>query len=343
MKAKRGAISLAILAAVLYAVSTPFSKLLLGYIEPTMLASLLYFGAGFGMLLVYLVLPRKFKEKEQKLTVKDLPYTVGMILLDIIAPVCLMIGLSSAPASNIALLNNFEIVATSLIALFVFKELISKRLWAAIMLITAASIILSFDDVSSLSFSPGSVMALVACLCWGFENNFTRKLSGKSTYEIVILKGLFSGLGSLIIAFIMGEGLPGVRYLFLALVLGFAAYGLSIFVYIRAQKDLGAAKTSSFYAIAPFIGAFISVIILNEPLTASLIVAVIIMVGGTVLVVRDTLMRQHSHLHIHTITHTHDGSTHTHVIEHSHSHEHVEGDGEHLHRHRGQQLLINEK
>ena len=292
MKKNGTAILLAILAAVFYAISTPFSKLLLARIAPTFLAAFLYLGAGIGIGVVYLCVPKARKVQSEKLTRKDLPYVLGMIALDIAAPICLMLGLKTATAANVALLNNFEIVATSLLALLLFKEAISKRLWAAIALITLASAVLSVQDDSGLQFSVGSLFVLAACLCWGLENNCTRKLSTKNTYQIVLLKGVFSGLGSLALAFAVGEPFPKLVYLLAALALGFVAYGLSIFVYIRAQRTLGAAKTSAYYAFAPFVGALLSFLIVGEPLTWTFLVALCIMIAGTALVVWDTLRGQ---------------------------------------------------
>ena len=323
----------AFLAAILYAINIPISKILLTHIEPVFLSSFLYIGAGFGIGIMYLFSKNKNVDKSQKLTKKELPYTIGMIVLDIVAPICLMIGLTSATAANVSLLNNFEIVATSLIALFVFKELISKRLWIAIVLITLASMMLSFEDVSSLQFSIGSLFVLVACICWGVENNCTRMISNKSTYEIVILKGIFSGLGSFIIALFMKESFPSFIWIFASLVLGFVAYGLSIFFYVRAQKELGATKTSAYYAVAPFIGSFLSYVFLREKLGLMYFFALLVMIIGASIVVVDTMVRKHNHVHTHTIIHTHDGSTHEHVIKHSHEHEHILSSEKHTHHH----------
>lgn len=128
-----------------------------------------------------------------------------MILLDIAAPVCLLFGLKSTIAANASLLNNFEIVATAIIALAVFKERISPRLWFGILFVTLSCALLSFEDISGLKFSFGSFFILAACVCWGFENNCTRKISSKDPLQIVLLKGIFSGLGSLIIGLAIGE------------------------------------------------------------------------------------------------------------------------------------------
>ena len=274
----------AILAAALYAISTPVSKLLLEDIPPTMMAALLYLGAGIGMLLLGLVRKGLGKgQAERKLTRKDLPFTVGMIVLDIAAPICLMVGLTTTSPANASLLNNFEIVATSIIALSVFKEKISKRLWLSIGLITLSSVILSFEGVSSFRFSVGSLFVLLACICWGFENNCTRMMSQSDPLEIVVLKGFGSGLGALSIALVVGEQIPALRFILVSLLLGFVAYGLSIFFYVYAQRKLGAAKTSAYYAVAPFIGVALSLLIFWKLPSPSFWVALVIMEVGTYL------------------------------------------------------------
>ena len=251
MNSKIKAVGYAIAAAVFYALNVPCSKLLLGKIGPTVMAAFLYLGAGIGVGAMYLA-HYKHEPSSERLEKKDMPYTVGMVLLDIIAPILLMIGVNIGSASNASLLGNFEIVATTIIALFIFKEKVTGKLRAAIGLITLSSIILSFGGEDSFSFSLGSLFVIGATACWGLENNCTRSISEKSTYQIVTIKGFGSGTGSLIVALVIGEKLPEPKYILPAIVLGFVAYGLSIFTYIRAQKDLGAAKTSAYYAIAPF-------------------------------------------------------------------------------------------
>ena len=283
------AIFLAILAAALYALNAPFSKLLLNHVSPTMMAALLYLGAGIGMGLFALI--RKAAGvpiTEAHLTRRDIPYTIGMILLDIIAPIFLMIGLNNTTSANVSLLNNFEIVATTVIALAIFKEAVSKRLWLAMGLITLSSMILSFEDVSSFHFSLGSVFVLLACVCWGFENNCTRKMSESDPLEIVIIKGFGSGIGALLVAFWRGAKLPVLSYLLLTLLLGFVAYGLSIFFYVYAQRKLGAAKTSLYYAVSPFIGVLLSLLIFQEVPGLSFLLALVIMIVGTYLASTDS-------------------------------------------------------
>lgn len=287
------AISFAVLAAAFYAVNMPFSKLLLESVGATMLAGLLYIGAGIGIGCVYFIRKGKIPA-EKKIGRGDIPYAVAMIFLDIAAPILLMLGLKSASAANASLLNNFEIVATTVIAFLFFKEAVSPRLWTAIGLITLSSIILSFEDMSSFVFSWGSLLVLAATVCWGMENNCTRKISDKSAYEIVMLKGLFSGFGSVIIAFMVGEKPPQLKYILFALLLGFVAYGLSITFYVTAQNTLGAAKTSAYYAVAPFIGALLSAVFLRERITAQYLIALAVMLVGSLLAAFDTLKQDNT-------------------------------------------------
>lgn len=292
-KSKHISIIFALLAAAFYAINTPLSKLLLNNVPATFMAAFLYLGAGVGVGIMYLFHWHN-EDKSERLTKKDLPYTIGMIVLDILAPIFLMLGIKYGTAANASLLGNFEIVATTLIACLAFKEAVSKRLWAAIGMITLSSILLSFEGAGSFRFSYGSVLVLLATACWGLENNCTRSISDKSTYEIVVLKGVFSGGGAFVIALISGEKLPEIRYIIPAMLLGFVAYGMSIFLYIRAQRDLGAAKTSAYYAFAPFVGAFLSFVILGEKLTIVYFAALIIMIAGTVFVVKDTVAGKES-------------------------------------------------
>lgn len=223
-----------------------------------------------------------------RLTKKEMPFTVAMVVLDIAAPIFLMIGLSMTTAENVSLLNNFEIVVTSLIALFIFNEAIYKRLWVGIGLITVASIILSVNDISNISLSFGSIFVLLAAICWGFENNCTRMLSVKDPLQIVIIKGFGSGLGSLLISLILKETSKNTLYIIATLILGFISYGLSIYFYVYAQRELGAAKTSAYYAISPFIGVIISFFIFHEMPVKSFFIALFAMIIGTYLASTDS-------------------------------------------------------
>ena len=324
---------MALLAALLFGLNAPFSKLLLSDISPMFMAAFLYLGAGFGMLILYLFSAKK--QSEASLSKAEMPWTIMMVLLDVLAPFLLMWGLTRTTAANASLLFNFEMVSTSVIALIFFHEAVGKRMWGAITVITFASIVLSVDftNLSAWKFSTGSLFVLAACACWGLENNCTRNMSSKSPAQIVIIKGFGSGLTALIIALLINKSFPLKPIPVLsALILGFVAYGLSIFFYVRAQRDLGAARTSTYYAAAPFLGVLLSFLILHEVPDYSFAIATMFMLLGVYLAVRE----KHIHKHIHEkITHEH---RHTHDDMH-HLHEHdlpVNGEHSHIHTHEKQ-------
>lgn len=292
----------AFIAAALYALSSPISKLLLNKVPAAAMAGFLYLGAGVGLTVIRVIQKNSKKEDVEKdLTQNDLPYIIGMVILDIAAPIFLMYGLKFATAANVSLLNNFEIVATSVIACVFFKEKISNRLWKGIIFVTIASIVLSIEGSESFKFSAGSLLVIGACVCWGLENNCTKELSNKNPIEIVQIKGFFSGCGSIIISLIIGERLTTDMsiFIFYAVVLGFFSYGLSIMFYIYAQRKLGAAKTSSYYASSPFIGAVLSFIIFKSIPSQLFVIALIIMIIGTYYTVTDSEEHNHNKFHSH--------------------------------------------
>ena len=287
------AVGLELLAAVLYAVNLPFSKLLLGQVGSLTLAGLLYLGAGAGMALLSLF----HRDDAPRLGREDLAPTLGMILLDIAAPILLMLGLRGGEAASASLLGNFEIVATALFALLLFRERVSRTLWAALGCITLSCGVLSFQGAESLRFSAASLLVLGAACCWGLENNCTRRLSSKSAREIVILKGFFSGGGSLCLARLAGESLPPLGVALRAMGLGFVSYGLSIFFYVRAQRELGAARTSAYYSVNPFVGSLLALLLLREGLGPGYFAALPVMLLGVGLATADTLAQERGASH----------------------------------------------
>ncbi len=284
----RTGILFAVLAAALYALNAPCSKLLLDRVPATLMAGLLYVGAGAGMAVVAaLRRVRRTPRTAEPFRRRDLPYIVAMVVLDIAAPILLMLGLSRTTAANAALLNNFEIVATALIALCVFREAISRRLWAGITCVTVACALLSVENLSALRPSAGSLLILGASVCWGVENNCTRRLSDRDPLQIVLLKGVFSGSTSVIIGLCLGERVTALWAIPAVLLVGFVAYGLSIYFYVYAQRMLGAARTGAYYAIAPFIGTSLSLVIFRETPLATYFAALTLMAVGACLSARD--------------------------------------------------------
>lgn len=330
---------LALLAALLFGLNAPISKLLLVGISPMFMVAFLYLGAALGMLLLHVF--SWHRRTEASLSRRELPWTILMILLDVIAPFLLMWGLRMTSAANASLLFNFEMVATSLIALCFFYESMGKRMWMALGVITLASILLSIDfsEASVWQFSVGSLFVLGACGCWGLENNCTRNMSAKSPAQIVMVKGFGSGLTALFLAILMKNPFPeSFIFVSLALLLGFVAYGLSIFFYVKAQRSLGAARTSAYYAAAPFMGVILSILLLREVPTWNFIIASGFMIYGVFLAFSE----EHVHLHFHEKlthdhAHRHDEDHHNHVhhppVTGVHTHEHTHEACAHIHPH----------
>lgn len=327
----------ALLAAFCYGISIPFSKVLQNDLPPAFIAALLYLGAGFGIVLIKPLFHDQ--QTEAKLNRSDLPYVVSMIILDIAAPLFLMAGLTRTSAATVSLLGNFEIVATSLVAWIVFREAIGKHLWLALVLISFSSALLSVEDLDQASISSGAILVLIATVCWGFENNITNKLSLRNPLQVVIIKGFGSGIGAMLIAWlgrsIVFKPLP----ILAALVLGFVAYGLSLTFYILAQRVIGAARTSAYYAFAPFFGVLLSFLIFRERPNPVFFAAFTGMALGAALAAAE----RHDHLHAHEEIahehrHRHDDMHHDHVHfppvggEHSHFHVHLRMAHSHAHK-----------
>ncbi len=335
MDTKKRAIIFAILAAMMYGVHIPFAKGILAHVSPTMMAAFLYLGAGVG-LMGYRLLKKKWGRPEhtESLSRKELPFVLGMIFLDIAAPIFLMLGIVKTGAADVSLLGNLEIATTAIIALALFKERISVQLWVAIAFITVAGMLLSFQGGKTITVNQGAIFVIAACICWGLENNCTRMISNKSSMEIVIIKGIFSGSGSLMVALILGESFPSLLWIGTILFLGFLAYGLSLNLYIMAQKELGAAKTSAYYAMAPFIGVFLSMVLGERP-GIWFWLAMILMVISTLMIIKDSisLFHTHAHRHLHTHPHRHGDLIHTHEHLHHHNHQHVHLEAGEVHDH----------
>jgi drug/metabolite transporter (DMT)-like permease len=326
---KYRAITQAFLASLFFATSAPIAKTLLIEVDPVMLAALLYLGSGFGLLLLKVTLLRMKPNAEAHLTKTDMPWLIGAILAGgIAAPIVLMCCLRSTSASTASLLLNFEGVATSVIAAIMFREALGKRVWLAVMLVTVGSILLSWDRSEAMRFSIGAFGIVAACTLWGLDNNLTRHISAKDPVMITMIKGIGAGVVSLGMAILLGERLPSLRHISVAVVLGFFAYGLSIVFFITALRHLGAARTSAYFGTAPFIGALLSCAFLKEAPDASFLFAVPIMIAGAICL----LIEKHEHPHTHPeIEHDH---LHDHDDEHhNHDHETITN-GFHSYRHK---------
>ena len=333
----------ALLAAALFGASAPLAKGLLGEIEPVALAALLYLGCGVGVLLYKFAqrLAGAGQDAEARISRGDWKWLAASVFAGgVAAPIILMISLRETPASTASLLLNFEGVATTLIAALVFKEAVSRYAVWAILLVTAASALLSWDTSGQWGLSLGALGVLAACVFWGIDNNATRNISAKDPLMIVMVKGLGAGTFSMILALLIGNRLPPLGVTLGALVLGSLSYGLSIVLFIRAMRALGAARTSALFGTAPLIGAALSFLLFRESLTLFFALALPLMGIAAWLLFRE----QHGHRHIHEAVthdhrHRHDDGHHNHdhpgmtdrSLAHSHTHTHERTEHEHPH------------
>jgi drug/metabolite transporter (DMT)-like permease len=333
----------AIFAAVLFGASAPLSKVLLGELDPIPLAGFLYLGSGLGAVIMLLVQSKRVQghQVEARLSRQDIPWLSGAIIAGgIIAPIFLLIGLRITPASTASLLLNFETVATALIAILIFKEAIDKRIFWAIALITLASILLSWSS-EGWGFSPAALLILAACFFWGLDNNFTRNISSKDPLVIVSIKGLIAGSFSLILALILGNSIPKLIVILLALLLGAICYGLSIYLIILSMRHLGSTRAYALFATAPFAGTLLSFILLHDKPLWNFWPGMVIMIAGTWVMISEHHAHDHTHEPLfHTHNHRHPDDHHDHVhqpgeilIRGEHSHEHQHTSLDHVHKH----------
>lgn len=323
----------ALLAAVTFGASTPFSKLLVGEVAPIELAGLLYLGSGLGLLAWFVfraVTSRNEQDTSSRLKAADIPWLGGAILFGGIAgPVLLMYGLMRVPGSYASLLLNMEGVLTSLLAWFVFKENFDRRIFLGMMLIVGGGVLLAWEQRPPAGVPWGALAIIGACLCWGIDNNLTRKVSASDAVQIAGVKGLVAGLVNLSIALALGISTPPVRTILVAGVVGFCGYGLSLVLFVLALRNLGTARTGAYFSAAPFVGAVVSLLLLGETPGTGFWLGGALMVAGILL----HLTEKHMHSHVHELLdHAHE---HSHDTHHQHEHDFPwDGKEPHTHPHR---------
>ncbi|MBB5373119.1 DMT family transporter [Acidocella aromatica] len=330
----RTGILLALLSAVLFGASTPLAKLLLGVVSPWMMAGLLYLSAGLGLASIQIFRAGlRIPAAEAPLRRADLPW-LGLVILSggLGGPLLLMFGLSHTGAANASLLLNLEGLATMGIAWVTFRENVDRRLLLGAFAILAGAALLSWQGRASLDVGAGLIAG--ACLCWGIDNNLTRKLSSADPVQIAMMKGLVAGAVNVALALGAGGHFPTAGLLAAAGLVGFLGYGVSLVLFVLALRHLGTARTGAYFSLAPFVGAAIAVVFLGEPLSARLLVSGALMGLGLWL----HLAERHEHEHVHDeLEHEH---RHSHDEHHQHEHGANVPPGEpHSHRHRHARLV----
>ena len=325
----RPGVPLALASAVLFGAVAPLSKLLIGSVDPWLLAGVLYLGAGAGLALVHWGRPLiGLTSPEARLQRADLPWLGAVVLFGgVLGPLLLMLGLSHTTASSGSLLLNLEGLATLAIAWVVFRENVDRRLLLGAAAILAGAIVLSWHG-QGLSLDSGGLLIAGACLCWGIDNNLTRKLSAADPVQIAMLKGLVAGATNLVLALVLGAKLPGAGPVAAGAMVGFLGIGVSLVMFMLGLRHLGSARTGAYFAVAPFIGAVLGIAIFGDSVTPQLLMAGLLMAVGLWL----HLAERHEHGHQHeALEHEH---LHTHDAHHQHGHDGpVSEPHSHWHRH----------
>ena len=310
-------VPLALASAVLFGLAAPLSKGLIGAIDPWLLAGILYLGAGVGLVIVYALRSSiGLSEREARLKHGDWPWLAGVVLFGgLLGPLLLMFGLARTTASTGSLLLNLEGLATMAIAWLVFRENVDRRLLVGAAAILAGAVVLSWSG-SGVSLDMGGLLIAGACLCWGIDNNLTRKLSASDPVQIAMIKGLVAGTTNMGLAFALGAALPGPAVIAAGALVGFFGVGMSLVLFMLALRHLGTARTGAYFSLAPFIGALAAILLLGEAPSLQLALAGGLMAIGLWL----HLSERHAHEHQHA------------PLEHEHSHVH---DTHHQHDHGG--------
>lgn len=334
-----------IASALLFGAGTPIAKLLLDGVSPWLLAGLLYSGSGLGLGLYRVIrrLPRVRLSRGELLPLAGAIFFGGML-----GPVLLMFGLSNMPASGASLLLNAEGVFTALLAWFVFRENFDRRIALGMLAIVAGAVVLSVPGGVSLGTLWPALAVLGACLCWGIDNNLTRKVALNDATWLAAIKGSVAGPVNLALAFLLGAQLPAAGNIAAAMVVGFFAYGVSLVLFIVAMRHVGTARAGAYFSVAPFFGAALA-LALGEAITIPLVIAGLLMALGVWLHLTERHEHEHTHealthdhWHVHDEHHEHDhdepvapGIRHRHAHTHeaiTHTHEHYP-DSHHRHEH----------
>ncbi len=326
-------VPLALLSAILFGASTPVSKLLLGFVDPQLLAGLLYLGAGLGLAVLHIgrvILGRA--AAEAPLRRSDLPWLAAVIFVGgVVGPLLLMLGLARTEAASAALLLNLEGLATMGVAWVVFRENVDRRLLLGALAILAGAVAISWQG-RGVVFDRGALLVAGACFAWGVDNNLTRKLSSADPVAIATAKGLAAGAFNIAVAFWLGAAAPSPAAVAGSAVVGFLGVGVSLVLFVVALRHLGTARTGAYFSLAPFIGAIVSILLLHDAVTPQLLVAAALMGFG----LWTHLTEDHAH------EHAHDALEHEHAHSHDAHHQHVHDmpvTEPHSHWHRHEPLI----
>ena len=337
----RKPLTFVIISASLFGAGLPLAKLLVSDVPPVTLAGLLYIGAFAGLLLYSLGRQRMAPahSKAAPLGKKDWPWLAGAVLTGgVLGPILLMTGLSLVSGFTASLLSNLEGVATAVIAVWIFRENVGRRLWVALACMTLAGVFLAWDPALGEFTMLGPLLIVSAMICWGIDNNLTRSISDKDPIQIARIKSLVGGITSLSIALALGLRVPPGYAIALALLVGSFSYGISLVFFIKALQGLGSSRTGALFGLSPFIGAVVSLVILREWIGWIMFPAAGLMILGAWLVYNERHSHEHpheavTHIHLHSHSDPHHRHGHSAAVQDPHTHEHTHVEWVHAHAH----------
>ncbi len=347
LPALRGGL-LALLAAVLFGISTPLVQQFGAGLGAFSTAALLYAGAAAVGLL-----SRQPTGLEARLRRSDLPRLLAMAAFGAaIGPVALAWGLQHTSGTSASLMLTLEALFTAVLAWRLYRETMDGRVWTAMALLLAGGMVLVLDQgLRSESGSAqlwGLLAVLLATAAWGVDNTLSRALAERDPGQVVMAKALLGATATGALGWVFGEPLPSALAALALLAIGATGYGLSLRLYLLAQRAFGAARTGSVFAFAPFIGAAFAVGLGDRSASGLMLLGSVLMLAGVVLHLAESHGHEHDHEALeHEHAHRHDDGHHDHVHDvmpagaHSHRHQHAPmrhahphvPDAHHAHRH----------
>ena len=314
----------AILSAILFGMSPVACKAIVGEMSSSLLAGLLYMGSGLGLTWFVLRQPTPFYTVLAGLTRRQRANLAGAILSGgVAAPLFLAYGIRAGTATEVSLLLNFETVATTLLAWLFFREHIGSRVWVGKALIIGASAFVVLAGSGDLRLSVAGLSVLAACVLWGIDNNLTRELESMPASLLACMKGWIAGSFNVLLSLVLFKSQVTAFQVSGVLAIGALSYGASLVLFIYALREIGSARTSTWFAAGPFIGTLLSVVVLGEHPTAEYWAAALVMLSGMLFLYGEV----HRHLH------RHERLAHAHPHEHDEHHAHVHGGGDSQGRH----------
>ena len=323
---RRGVIR-CLLAAVFFGASAPAASRLATEVGALALAGLLYLGAALA------VLPTVVRRPPPRaaLLAEWRPALIAVVAGGAVGPALLVAGLARTNAATASILLNTELVATVILAATLFREHLGRRLIGAAALVTAAGVLLVWSPGASVDL--GALLIVAACACWGLDNCVTARIEQLAPEHVVFLKGLVAGGANLLLGITVAGAVGDWSWeeLVAALIIGMVGYGLSITLWVKGARDLGAARGQVIFAAAPFIGAALSWLALGESISVIQVIAVVLAAVGVAISLETSHEHEHRHEPLsHDHEHTHDDGHHDHHHEdgftgrHSHPHDHPE-------------------